>query len=221
MPGWERLGISGRRGSYGRPREGRRGREAFGHFKMAKSVGDGIQGAVYFVLTLHKRLGHVLLDYIRALLRNNTVHGLQVIDDGSSYPCDSCEDGAPRGYFPSRLRLRYYPYYTTASVVQLSNKVARESKEPPSPSHPVPVLTSSHCCDRRPLAAAPAPWPTHPVVRENLRKFIGIFFSVALMPGLKPNLMLMGNLERASSSDLPFLATTTSAAKTFANESDS
>jgi hypothetical protein len=43
------------------------------------------------ILTLHKRLGHISLEYIRALLRNNAVQGLQVIDEGSPYLCDSCE----------------------------------------------------------------------------------------------------------------------------------
>ena len=41
--------------------------------------------------TLHRRLGHVSLDSIRNLTRNNAIAGVQVIDDGSPSICDSCE----------------------------------------------------------------------------------------------------------------------------------
>ena len=43
------------------------------------------------ILTLHRRLGHVLLDTIRNLVRNNAITGLHIIDDNSPFYCDSCE----------------------------------------------------------------------------------------------------------------------------------
>ena len=41
--------------------------------------------------TLHRQLGHVSLDSIRNLVRNNAISGVQIIDDSSPSFCDSCE----------------------------------------------------------------------------------------------------------------------------------
>ena len=41
--------------------------------------------------TLHQRLGHMSADAMRSLIRNNTVEGIQLLDNGSSIICDSCE----------------------------------------------------------------------------------------------------------------------------------
>jgi transposase InsO family protein len=43
------------------------------------------------ILTLHKRLGHISADAIRALVLNNAVTGLQLLNPNSSFTCDSCE----------------------------------------------------------------------------------------------------------------------------------
>ena len=43
------------------------------------------------ILTLHRRLGHVSLETIRSLVRNNAVAGLQLIDDYPPLFCDSCQ----------------------------------------------------------------------------------------------------------------------------------
>ena len=41
--------------------------------------------------TLHRRLGHISADAIRALIRNHAVEGVELIDDRSPIICDSCE----------------------------------------------------------------------------------------------------------------------------------
>ena len=41
--------------------------------------------------TLHRRLGHISADAIRALIRNHAIEGIDLIDDGSPIICDSCE----------------------------------------------------------------------------------------------------------------------------------
>jgi transposase InsO family protein len=43
------------------------------------------------MLTLHRRLGHIAPDTIRALIKSGAVEGIQLIDDGSALICDSCE----------------------------------------------------------------------------------------------------------------------------------
>jgi reverse transcriptase-like protein/gag-pre-integrase-like protein/integrase-like protein/Pol polyprotein len=43
------------------------------------------------ILMLHKRLGHISLQYICALIRSSAIQGLSVIDDNASIICDSCE----------------------------------------------------------------------------------------------------------------------------------
>ena len=43
------------------------------------------------ILTLHKRLGHISADAIRALVLNDAVTGLQLINPSSSFTCASCE----------------------------------------------------------------------------------------------------------------------------------
>ena len=43
------------------------------------------------LLTLHRRLGHVSVNAIRTLIRNNVVAGLQLLDDASPFFCESCE----------------------------------------------------------------------------------------------------------------------------------
>jgi len=43
------------------------------------------------ILALHRRLGHIPADAIRALLRHNVVTGLQLLDDKRPIFCESCE----------------------------------------------------------------------------------------------------------------------------------
>ena len=43
------------------------------------------------VITLHRRLGHIALDSIRNLIRNNVINGIQLIDDKTDFFCESCE----------------------------------------------------------------------------------------------------------------------------------
>jgi Pol polyprotein/gag-pre-integrase-like protein len=43
------------------------------------------------ILMLHRRLGHISVDAIRALIRAGSITGLQLIDDFSPFICDSCE----------------------------------------------------------------------------------------------------------------------------------
>jgi len=43
------------------------------------------------LLTLHRRLGHVSVNTIRTLIRNNVVAGLQLLNDSSPFFCESCE----------------------------------------------------------------------------------------------------------------------------------
>jgi hypothetical protein len=42
-------------------------------------------------LTLHRRLGHISPDSIRALIRTNAITGIHLIDDFPPFTCDSCE----------------------------------------------------------------------------------------------------------------------------------
>jgi hypothetical protein len=41
--------------------------------------------------TLHRRLGHITADAIRALISNSAITGIRIIDDGSPIICNSCE----------------------------------------------------------------------------------------------------------------------------------
>jgi hypothetical protein len=43
------------------------------------------------ILTLHRRLGHISVDAIRALIRAGSITGVHVIDDFPPFICDSCE----------------------------------------------------------------------------------------------------------------------------------
>ena len=43
------------------------------------------------ILMLHRRLGHISVDSIRALLRAGSITGVHVIDDYPPFICDSCE----------------------------------------------------------------------------------------------------------------------------------
>lgn len=43
------------------------------------------------ILTLHQRLGHISANAIRALVRNHAIEGIELIDNGSPFICDSCE----------------------------------------------------------------------------------------------------------------------------------
>ena len=43
------------------------------------------------ILTLHRRLGHISVDSIRALMRAGSITGLHVIDNFPPFICDSCE----------------------------------------------------------------------------------------------------------------------------------
>jgi hypothetical protein len=43
------------------------------------------------LLTLHKRLGHISADAIHALVLNNAVTGLQIINPNSAFTCSTCD----------------------------------------------------------------------------------------------------------------------------------
>jgi len=43
------------------------------------------------ILTLHKQLGHISADTIRALVLNNAVTGLQLMNPNTSFTCNSCK----------------------------------------------------------------------------------------------------------------------------------
>jgi hypothetical protein len=58
------------------------------HAHVALSTGTVEQVNIH---TLHRRLGHISADTICSLIRNNAITGIQLIDDGSSIICDSCE----------------------------------------------------------------------------------------------------------------------------------
>jgi transposase InsO family protein len=40
---------------------------------------------------LHRRLGHVSVDTLRTLVRHNSIEGVSLIDEGTSFTCDSCD----------------------------------------------------------------------------------------------------------------------------------
>ena len=55
------------------------------HVLMANAAVEQV-----YIHTLHRQLRHVSFDMIRNLVRTNAVTGLQIIDDGSPFSCDSC-----------------------------------------------------------------------------------------------------------------------------------
>src|SRR5258708_945061 len=62
-------------------------------FKVEHALSASSAGSAHAVdiRTLHRRLGHVSVDAIRALIRGGSITGLQLIDDFPSFICDSCE----------------------------------------------------------------------------------------------------------------------------------
>ena len=61
-----------------------------GLYKVEHALTAGAALERVNIHTLHRRLGHVSLDTIRSLVRNNAVDGLQIIDDISPFFCESC-----------------------------------------------------------------------------------------------------------------------------------
>jgi hypothetical protein len=43
------------------------------------------------IATLHKRLAHIAPDAIRKMVKTGALEGMQLIDDGSGFTCDACE----------------------------------------------------------------------------------------------------------------------------------
>jgi hypothetical protein len=64
---------------------------ANGLFKVDHACVAATSEETVDILTLHRRLGHISTDAIRALIRSNAVAGLHVIDNFPSFTCDSCE----------------------------------------------------------------------------------------------------------------------------------
>jgi hypothetical protein len=64
---------------------------ANGLFKVEHSLVAAVADESVDILTLHRRLGHIPADAIRALIRSNAVVGLRVIDNYPHFTCDSCE----------------------------------------------------------------------------------------------------------------------------------
>jgi transposase InsO family protein len=62
-----------------------------GLYKVEHVLTAGAATEQVNIHTLHRRLGHVSLDSIRKLVRNNAVAGLQIIDDPSPFFCDLCQ----------------------------------------------------------------------------------------------------------------------------------
>ncbi len=62
-----------------------------GLYKVEHALMAGMTLEQVNILTLHRRLGHMSLDTIQSLVRNNAVTGLHIIDDGSPFFCESCE----------------------------------------------------------------------------------------------------------------------------------
>jgi hypothetical protein len=50
-----------------------------------------VAAEVIDIRTLHRRLGHVAADSIRALVRSQAIQGISLIDDGQPLYCESCE----------------------------------------------------------------------------------------------------------------------------------
>ena len=42
---------------------------------------------------LHKQLGHISIDTICSLIKNNVIQGIQLVNDLNEFACDSCEYG--------------------------------------------------------------------------------------------------------------------------------
>ena len=62
-----------------------------GLYKVEHALTAGAAFEQVSIHTLHRRLGHVSLDSIRNLVRNNAIAGVQILDDGFPSICDSCE----------------------------------------------------------------------------------------------------------------------------------
>jgi hypothetical protein len=56
------------------------------HVHTASSVNE-----VMDVLTLHRRMGHIVADSIRALVQSNAIQGISLIDNNQPFHCESCE----------------------------------------------------------------------------------------------------------------------------------
>jgi len=64
---------------------------ANGLYKAERVYAAAAMPEVVDIITLHRRLGHISLDTIRSIIRNNVVTGIQLIDDKPSFFCESCE----------------------------------------------------------------------------------------------------------------------------------
>ena len=74
----------------GKIRESVNGLYKVEHTQLSASSATTVQEQVS-ILMLHKRLRHISLQYICALIRSGTIQGLSVIDDHAPIICNSCE----------------------------------------------------------------------------------------------------------------------------------
>jgi hypothetical protein len=62
-----------------------------GLFKLDHSFAAITPDKLINIHALHRELGHILLDAIRALIRSNAITGINLINNSISLLCDSCE----------------------------------------------------------------------------------------------------------------------------------
>ncbi len=74
----------------GKIRESVNGLYKVEHTQLSASSATTVQEQVS-ILTLHKQLGHISLQYICALICSGAIQGLSVIDNHAPIICDSCE----------------------------------------------------------------------------------------------------------------------------------
>jgi GAG-pre-integrase domain len=57
------------------------------------SIAAGATTETVKLSELHKRLGHISIDTIRSLIKNNVIGGIKLTNDLDEFTCDSCEYG--------------------------------------------------------------------------------------------------------------------------------
>ena len=62
-----------------------------GLYRVEHMCAAGVTDEVIDIRALHRRMGHVAADTIRALVRTQAISGISLIDDGQPIYCESCE----------------------------------------------------------------------------------------------------------------------------------
>ena len=62
-----------------------------GPFKLDHAMAAVTEDKPIEIQSLHRKLGHISLDAIRALFRTNSIAGVRLVDHSLSSSCDSCE----------------------------------------------------------------------------------------------------------------------------------